>query len=258
MERGLAPTRERAQALILAGLVRVDGRGGDKAGTRIALEATIEVQGPACPYVSRGGLKLARALEAFAIVPAERVCLDVGASTGGFTDCLLQRGARRVYAIDVGYGQLDVRLRDDPRVISRERVNARHLSAEEVPEPVSLAVVDVSFISLSKVLPAIVARLESVADVVALVKPQFEAGPRDVGKGGVVRDAAVHRRVLLDAVAACRASGLSPRDVVASPVLGPAGNAEFLLWSRRDDGPVEEVDLASRIESAVIEAHSMR
>lgn len=242
----------------MAGLVRVDGRGGDKAGSRIPVEATVEVTGPACPYVSRGGLKLARALEAFGISPLDRVCLDVGASTGGFTDCLLQNGAPRVYAIDVGYGQLDARLREDPRVISRERVNARHLSADEVPEPVSMAVVDVSFISLSKVLPALVARLAPVADVVALVKPQFEAGPRDVGKGGVVRDAGVHRRVLEDAVAACRASGLSPRDVVPSPVLGPAGNVEFLLWCRRDERPGEEVDLAPRIESAVIEAHSMR
>lgn len=258
VERGLAPTRERAQALIMAGLVRVDGRSGDKAGSRIALEATIEVAGPACPYVSRGGLKMARALEAFAISPLDRVCLDVGASTGGFTDCLLQNGAQRVYAIDVGYGQLDARLRDDRRVISRERVNARHLSDGEVPEPVTMAVVDVSFISLSKVLPALVARLAPVADVVALVKPQFEAGPRDVGKGGVVRDAAVHRRVLDEAVTACRATGLSPRDVVASPVLGPAGNAEFLLWCRREESPGEEVDLTPRIESAVIEAHSMR
>lgn len=259
VERGLAPTRERAQALILAGRVRVDGRSGDKAGARVPVGSVIEVEGPACPYVSRGGLKLERALDVFGIAPEGCVCLDAGASTGGFTDCLLQRGARRVYAIDVGYGQLDARLRADARVVSSERVNARHLSRDQVPEPIDVAVADVSFISLSKIVPAITPLLTASAHLVALVKPQFEAGPRDVGKGGVVRDPAVHRRVLHEVAAACRNSGLAPQGVVPSPILGPAGNAEFLLWCR----PVgacagSAVDLDVCIESALLEASSMR
>ncbi|HEV2064438.1 MAG TPA: TlyA family RNA methyltransferase, partial [Thermoanaerobaculia bacterium] len=173
--RGLAPTREKAQAMILAGLVELDGRRAEKAGTGVALDAEVRVAGPEHPYVSRGGVKLAAGLDALGVDPAGLVCMDVGASTGGFTDCLLQRGAARVYAIDVGYGQLDARLRNDPRVVLREKVNARFLSAEHVPEPAGLAVLDLSFISVRLVLPAVLPLLAPGARVIVLVKPQFEA-----------------------------------------------------------------------------------
>ena len=231
MERGLAPTRERAQAVIMAGLVRVGGQAALKSGSRYPREASIEVLGRTCPYVSRGGLKLAHALEVFGLPLAGSVCVDVGASTGGFTDCMLQNGARRVYAIDVGYGQLDQRLRDDPRVVSRERVNARGLDAGHVPEMVDVASVDVSFISLTKVLPAVVARMKPHAHLVALVKPQFEAGRHEVGRNGVVRKPAVHARVLVDVMEQVRVQGLQVCGLAVSPLRGPAGNIEFLLWA---------------------------
>lgn len=258
VDRGLAPTREKAQAVIMAGLVRVDGRPASKPGTRYGPEAAIEVQGRSCPYVSRGGLKLARALERFRIDPTGWVCLDVGASTGGFTDCLLQNGARRVYAIDVGYGQLDASLRGDPRVVSHERVNARALGAEHVPEAVDFACVDVSFISLSKVLGPLVARLKPGGGVVALVKPQFEAGRRDVGRNGVVRDAAVHVRVLREAVGHAQVQGLRVRGLAESPIHGPAGNIEFLLVADlREDVPGWDEERAEREARRVVdEAHA--
>jgi 23S rRNA (cytidine1920-2'-O)/16S rRNA (cytidine1409-2'-O)-methyltransferase len=182
--RGLAPTREKAQAMILSGGVSVDGRRVDKAGQAVEETASVAVAGPPHPYVSRGGLKLAAALDAFRLDPTGLVCLDVGASTGGFTDCLLQRGAARVYAVDVGYGQLDSKLRGDPRVVLRERVNARFLSSEHVPEPVAIAVVDVSFISTRLVLPAVVPLVARGGAIVVLVKPQFEAGRAEVGREG--------------------------------------------------------------------------
>jgi len=227
VERGLAPSREKAQALVLAGAVTVDGRVAEKpaelieAGARLAVEA-------AGGFASRGGLKLDHGLERFGIPIDARVCLDVGASTGGFTDCLLKRGARRVYAVDVGYGQLDWGLRNDPRVVVLERTNVRHLA--ELPEPIDLAVVDVSFISLRLVLPPIGRLLRPRAPIVALVKPQFEAGRGDVGKRGVVRDPRVHRRVLFDLWRWCAEHGFDLRGLTASPLRGPAGNAEFLLW----------------------------
>jgi 23S rRNA (cytidine1920-2'-O)/16S rRNA (cytidine1409-2'-O)-methyltransferase len=230
--RGLAPTREKAQAMILAGLVSVGGRRADKAGTPVEEDAEVEVAGPAHPYVSRGGLKLAAALDAFGLDASGRVCLDVGASTGGFTDCLLQRGASRVYAVDVGHGQLDARLRADPRVVVRERVNARGLSRGDVPETVWLAAIDVSFISLRLVLPAVVPLVEDGGAVVALVKPQFEAGRAEVPRGGVVRDEAVRRRVVDEVAAAGRALGLSVAGSIPSPIRGAAGNEEFLLGFR--------------------------
>jgi 23S rRNA (cytidine1920-2'-O)/16S rRNA (cytidine1409-2'-O)-methyltransferase len=225
VERGLAPSRERAQALILEGVVRVGGEARSKAGEAVLLDAPIEVVGPALPFVSRGGLKLARALEAFAIDPSGRVCLDVGASTGGFTDCLLQAGASRVYAVDVGHGQLDWKLRQDPRVVVMEKTNIRLLA--ELPEAVRLATIDVSFISLTKVLDP-VTRL-GPPEIVALLKPQFEAGPKAAPKG-VVRDAAVHKRVIEAVLAHARELDWAPRGLTPSPILGPAGNREFLLW----------------------------
>ncbi|HTR01932.1 MAG TPA: TlyA family RNA methyltransferase [Thermoanaerobaculia bacterium] len=230
--RGLAPTREKAQALILAGRVAVDGRPATKAGAGVAGDAAIAVAGPPHPYVSRGGVKLAAALDHFAFDPSGRICLDVGASTGGFTDCLLQRGAARVYAVDVGYGQLDARLRADPRVVVREKVNARALSEAEVPEAVALAVVDVSFISLKLVLPAVVKRVERGGALVVLVKPQFEAGRGEVPRGGVVRSEATRRRVVEEVAQAGRELGLEVFGAIPSPIHGARGNAEFLLGFR--------------------------
>jgi 23S rRNA (cytidine1920-2'-O)/16S rRNA (cytidine1409-2'-O)-methyltransferase len=230
VDRGLVPSRERAKALILAGKVLVDGQVSTKAGTTIPDSAVIALKEADIPFVGRGGVKLAGALDAFQLDVSGLVFLDVGASTGGFTDCLLQRGAARVYAIDVGYGQLDWRLRNDPRVINLERINARHLDTLSLPEAADGAVIDVSFISLSRILPALRAHLQPGARVVALVKPQFEAGPKDVGKSGVVRDENIRRRVIADVQAAARALGFSIEGETPSPITGARGNREqFLL-----------------------------
>ncbi|HTO88236.1 MAG TPA: TlyA family RNA methyltransferase [Thermoanaerobaculia bacterium] len=232
LRRGLAPSREKAQAMILAGLVEVDGRRIEKAGTAVDEDADIRVAGPPHPYVSRGGVKLAAALDAFGIDPSGAVCLDVGSSTGGFTDCLLQRGAARVYAVDVGYGQIEAKLRSDPRVVLRERVNARYLTREHVPEPVAVAVMDLSFISARLVLPAVVPLLEPGARLVVLVKPQFEAGRGEVPRGGVVRSEETRRRAVEQVTRAAEALGLAPQGVVASPLKGASGNIEFLAGFR--------------------------
>jgi 23S rRNA (cytidine1920-2'-O)/16S rRNA (cytidine1409-2'-O)-methyltransferase len=232
-ERGLAPSRARAQALVLAGKVTVDGRPATKAGTPIAPDAVIEIAEPDHPYASRGALKLAAALDAFEIDPAGRDCLDVGASTGGFTDLLLERGARRVIALDVGRGQLDWRLRTDDRVVVMEGVNARHVGADDLPFQVAIATVDVSFISLRLVVPALVPHLAPGARLVCLVKPQFEAGRDAVGKGGIVRDEAVRRRVIDDTVAAIAGVGLELVGVVPSPIRGQKGNLEELAVFKR-------------------------
>jgi 23S rRNA (cytidine1920-2'-O)/16S rRNA (cytidine1409-2'-O)-methyltransferase len=235
VERGLAESRSRAQALLIGGKVRVgegDGARLDrKAGDLVAAETTVEVVAPE-PYVSRGGYKLAAGLDAFGIEPSGRICLDVGASTGGFTDVLLQRGASRVYALDVGRGQLAEALRRDPRVISMERVNARELHRDSLPDRISIATIDVSFISLRLVLGPVASTFEEQGgELVALVKPQFEAG-RGETKGGVVRDSAVHARVLREVAEAAAADGLEPLEAIASPILGPEGNREFLLRMR--------------------------
>ncbi len=232
VSRGLAPTREKAQAMILSGRVEVEGRRVEKAGTPIDSAAAVQVLGPPHPYVSRGGVKLAAALDAFDLSPEGLVCLDVGASTGGFTDCLLQRGARRVYAIDVGHGQFDASLRADPRVVLRERVNARNLSRVEVPEPVALAAMDLSFISVKLVLPSVAGLLAPAAAAVVLVKPQFEAGRREVPRGGVVRSAVTQRRVVSEIERFGADLGLSPLGVTPSPIRGARGNQEFLLAFR--------------------------
>lgn len=253
VERGLAESRARAQALLMAGRVRVgegDGARLDrKAGDLVDPGVAVAVAAP-LPYVSRGGEKLAGALDAFGVDPAGRVCLDVGASTGGFTDALLQRGAVRVHAIDVGRGQLADALRRDPRVVSRERTNARDLAPDLLGEPVSLAVVDVSFISLRLVLPALAGCLAPGGEVVALVKPQFEAG-RGRAPRGVVRDPAAHREVLAAALGDARAAGLVPLGLVVSPLLGPAGNREFFLHAVRDAGRAEPGGWAERIGELV-------
>ncbi len=253
VRRGVFPSRERAQAAIMAGEVLVDGLPAAKPGQRVRETARLEVR-PGQPYVSRGGIKLARALDAFGIDPRGLVCLDVGASTGGFTDCLLQRGARRVYAVDVGYGQLAWSLRRDPRVVVLERVNARYLSRREVPEPVALAAVDVSFISGLKVLPAVRELLMSGGQVVWLIKPQFEAGPEKVGKRGVVRDPAVHREVLARVLAGAEELGFSVRGLIPSPVRGEEGNIEFLAWLEKGGPPA--VDVKTLAARAVEAAHA--
>jgi len=229
LARGLAPSRAKAQALIRAGRVFVDGQLRDKPGVLVPEDAEIAVKRPP-RYVSRGGEKLEGALKAFGVDPTGKVCLDVGASTGGFTDCLLQHGAKRVHAVDVGRGQLHFRLRGDPRVVVHEGVNARYLYFEEIGEPVDLATVDVSFISLRLVLPPLKGIVRPEGDVIALVKPQFEAGRERVKKGGVVRDPEVHREVLRGIVAFVEGElSWSVAGAVRSPLRGPAGNVEFLL-----------------------------
>ena len=235
VERGLAASRERARALVLAGRVQVDGKPFTKAGTLVASDAGVALTEPDHPYVSRGGIKLAAALDAFGIDVGGRVALDIGASTGGFTDVLLQRGAARVVALDVGHGQLDWGLRNDPRVVVLERVNARTLVPEQLPPDArrfGIVTVDVSFISARHILPAVPPLLSPGADVVVLIKPQFEAGRGEVGKGGIVRDPGVHERVIGEVAAAADALGLRRAGLVASPIAGMEGNREFLLHLR--------------------------
>ena len=227
-QRQLAPSRAQAQALILAGKVAVDGRRVTQCGARVAAQAEVKLLAESSPYVSRGGEKLAAGLEAFNCRVRDAVALDVGASTGGFTDCLLQAGARRVYAVDVGYGQLHWRLRNDPRVVVRERTNARHLTAHDFPEPLSFLTVDASFISLRLLLPALVPLLAPQAEAILLVKPQFEVGKGEVGKGGVVRDSRQHLRVLQEVLASAQSCGLGLHAAIPSPLSGPKGNREFL------------------------------
>ena len=230
--RGLAPSRERAQALIMAGLVTVDGAPADKPGRAVGAEAAVAVVAKDHPWASRGGVKLAAALDAFAIDPAGKRCLDVGASTGGFTDVLLQRGAAQVTALDVGRGQLDWRLRQDPRVVVMDGVNARHLAPGDLEGRFDLVTIDVSFISLALVLPAVLPFVAATGDVVALVKPQFEVGKGKVGKGGVVRDPVAREEAIAAVIAAAGALRLACAGRLASPLPGPAGNVEELVRLR--------------------------
>jgi 23S rRNA (cytidine1920-2'-O)/16S rRNA (cytidine1409-2'-O)-methyltransferase len=231
VERGLAPSRERAQAMLLAGQVRVNGERMEKPGSRVATNARIELAGEGLRYSSRGGLKLEGALEDFGIAPQDKTCLDVGSSTGGFTDCLLQRGARRVYAIDVTVNQLDWKLQKDDRVVKVER-NARYLKAEDVGELVDLVTMDVSFISVTKVLPAIAPLAKAEGNFLILIKPQFELEKRQVGKGGIVRDAALQEKAVEHVIAAATALGLEIVGVRASRITGTEGNQEFFLHAR--------------------------
>jgi 23S rRNA (cytidine1920-2'-O)/16S rRNA (cytidine1409-2'-O)-methyltransferase len=233
VDHGLTNSRERARALILAGQVVVGEHAVDKAGTRVETDAIIRVKGDDLPYVSRGGLKLAHALDVFAVEAAGRTAIDVGASTGGFTDCLLQRGASRVYAVDVGYGQLAWKLREDPRVVCMERTNIRQLTPQILGASPDLAVIDASFISLDKVLPPTLALLSPQAEVVALIKPQFEVGKGQVGKGGVVRDPHQHAEVIARIREEAQALGCMVLGVTDSPLLGQKGNREFLIHLRK-------------------------
>jgi 23S rRNA (cytidine1920-2'-O)/16S rRNA (cytidine1409-2'-O)-methyltransferase len=232
VQRQLAGSRERARALIMAGRVLVDDQPVDKAGTQVDQEASIRLKGEDIPYVSRGGLKLARALEAFQVTAAGRTALDVGASTGGFTDCLLQGGARKVFAVDVGYGQLAWKLRDDQRVINLERTNIRHLTPDQLDEIPDLAVIDASFISLEKVLPSTTALIKPGSDIIALIKPQFEVGKGQVGKGGVVRDPDQHAQVIEKIKLVAAQAGCQVVQLCESPILGTKGNREFLIHLR--------------------------
>jgi 23S rRNA (cytidine1920-2'-O)/16S rRNA (cytidine1409-2'-O)-methyltransferase len=232
VEAGLAASRERARALILAGLVRVDGQVQSKAGHPVAPGARVELITPDHPYVGRGGVKLAHALDVFGIEIAGCTALDIGASTGGFTDVLLQRGATSVIALDVGHNQLDWRLRNDPRVLVREGVNARALSADQIPHQVNVVTIDVAFISLRYILPALPPHLVPAADIVALVKPQFEAGREEVGVGGLVTDPAVHDAVLARVTDAATSSGFERLAMTPSPITGATGNREFFLHLR--------------------------
>lgn len=235
VERGLADSREKAQAMILAGEVRVNGSRSDKAGMQVATDARIEVSGTSAKYASRGGLKLEGALEDFAIDVSGKTCLDIGASTGGFTDCLLSNGARCVYAVDVTTEQMVWRLQQDPRV-KQIKENARNLRPEQIPEPADLVTVDVSFISVAKVLPAVVAAAGTRAEYLILVKPQFELDRGDVGRGGIVRDAALHARAVDRVRTAAEAAGLRVEGVRPSRLTGAEGNQEFFLHARNRDG----------------------
>jgi 23S rRNA (cytidine1920-2'-O)/16S rRNA (cytidine1409-2'-O)-methyltransferase len=229
VERGLVAARPRARALIMAGCVRVDGAVVNKPGAAVAADAAVELLSADHPYVSRGGVKLAAALAAYGLEVGGWACLDVGASTGGFTDCLLQHGARRVYAVDVGYGQLAWRLRQDPRVVAIERANIRYLPRSALPEPVDLATIDASFISLKIVVPAVLKFLGAGGRVLALIKPQFEVGRGEVGKGGVVRDPRLHAEVTAALERHFETLGLRSSGIVPSPLPGPKGNAEFFI-----------------------------
>lgn len=247
-DQGHAESREKAKALIMAGSVFVNGEKQTKPGATVAADAVVEVRGAKLPYVSRGGLKLEKALNVFGVDPKDCVCVDCGASTGGFTDCLLQHGAKRVYAVDVGYGQLAWSLRSDARVTVMERTNARNLTPDMFPESMDMAVMDMSFISLRLVLPAVRSLLTENGQVICLVKPQFEAGRDKVGKKGVVRDPEVHREVLEDFVAAAGGLGFAVAGLDYSPVRGPEGNIEYLAWLKTagESASVDCADIVRR------------
>jgi 23S rRNA (cytidine1920-2'-O)/16S rRNA (cytidine1409-2'-O)-methyltransferase len=233
LERGLAPTREKAQALILAGQIHINGRRADKAGMPVPADARVELVGEPPRYVSRGGIKLEGALEDFSLDPSGKICLDIGSSTGGFTDCLLQHGAARVYAVDVGKGQLDWKLRQDARVVVREGINARHLKPEDIGEPVDWVTLDVAFISVAKILPAALACARPGATFLILVKPQFELSQKQVSKGGIVRDPALHREAVEKVSQAAVEVDLGEIQVRESRLPGAEGNREFFLCARR-------------------------
>lgn len=249
-ELGLAESREKAKATIMSGLVYVNGQKSDKPGTPVADDAEIEVRGAACPYVSRGGFKLAKALESFGIAPEGWVCIDCGASTGGFTDVLLKNGAAKVYAVDVGYGQLAWSLRTDGRVVVMERTNARNLTPDMFPERMDMAVMDLSFISIRLVLPAVRALVKDGGRCVCLIKPQFEAGKADVGKKGVVRDRAVHERVLREMTEFFPTAGWKLTGLDYSPIRGPEGNIEYLACLSAEEGPGIEPDIAAIVAAS--------
>lgn len=249
-ELGHTESRERAKTTIMSGLVFVNGRRVDKPGTSVDPESTIEVHGSALPFVSRGGYKLDKALKVFPIDPEGKICIDCGASTGGFTDVLLQHGARKVYAVDVGYGQLAWKLRNDERVVSMERTNLRYITSEQIPEELDIAVMDVSFISVRLVIPAVRQLLKPGADFVCLIKPQFEAGRDEIGKKGVVRDSRVHEAVVRGVLDFARSAGFSVMAVDFSPIKGPEGNIEYICHLKKGMFESPEIDVASVVAAS--------
>ena len=254
-DQGLSESRERAQAIIMSGVVYVNGQRADKPGAQVAPDAKIEVRGNTLPYVSRGGLKLEKALRDFGIDPNGWVCSDSGASTGGFTDCLLQKGAKKVFAIDVGYGQLAWSIRTDERVVCMERTNIRYVKPEDLGEPLDLSVVDVSFISLKLVLPVIKTLLKPTGQVLCLIKPQFEAGRDKVGKKGVVREAATHLEVVERVIGMAIENGFSVLGLEFSPVKGPEGNIEYLLHLKKLPEGTRKENTAADVKAVVAKAH---
>ena len=254
VERGLAGSRERAKRMIMAGEVLVDGQKVDKAGTTVKKEAEIRLLGSDIPYVSRGGLKLAKAMDVFGLTMTGKTAADIGASTGGFTDCMLQNGALRVYAIDVGYGQLAWKLRTDERVVNMERTNIRNVTLDMLEGPIDFASIDVAFISLTKVLPVAYELLKENGEIAALIKPQFEAGRENVGKKGVVRAPEVHREVINKVVSFSRELGFAIKGLTFSPVKGPEGNIEYLVWLAKSEAEEESVD-EQLIFATVQQAH---
>ena len=247
---GLTESRERAKTTVMSGLVFVDGKRIDKPGTQVSPDSKIEVKGSAIPYVSRGGLKLEKALKVFHIDPTGMHCIDCGASTGGFTDVLLKNGAEKVFAVDVGYGQLAWSLRQDERVVNMERTNIRHISPEQIPEALDLAVADLSFISLKLVLPAISSVLKDKAELVCLIKPQFEAGKDEVGKKGVVRDESVHLAVIESILDFMPTIGLTVLGLDYSPIKGPEGNIEYLCYMKKGGGEAPDINAAGIVEAS--------
>ena len=256
MERALAPSREKAKAYIMAGDVYVDGQKEDKAGTMFPETVKIEVRGNTLPYVSRGGLKLEKAMKNFDVTLKDKVCMDVGASTGGFTDCMLQSGAVKVYSIDVGYGQLDWKLRNDPRVVCMEKTNIRYVVPEDLEGPADFSSIDVSFISLTKVLLPVRNLLTEEGEIVCLIKPQFEAGREKVGKKGVVRDPAVHQEVIEKVRDYAMSISMEPCHLSFSPIKGPEGNIEYLLHLKKHPEGIQVSDsLQVSVEEVVSQAH---
>lgn len=249
-ERGLLDSRQKAQATIMSGIVFVNGQRVDKVGTAVSNDALIEIRGTTLPYVSRGGLKLEKAMQTFPLTLTGKICADIGASTGGFTDCMLQNGAKKVYAVDVGYGQLDWKLRNDVRVVCMERTNARYLTHEEIPEELDFASVDVSFISLKLIFPALYGLLREGGEIACLIKPQFEAGREKVGKKGVVRDPAVHLEVLEHFLIHAKENHFTVLGITYSPIRGPEGNIEYLGFLRKSEEPDAAVDLQAIVEAS--------
>ena len=249
-ERGLLDSRQKAQATIMSGIVFVNGQRVDKVGTAVSNDALIEIRGTTLPYVSRGGLKLEKAMQTFPLTLTGKICADIGASTGGFTDCMLQNGAKKVYAVDVGYGQLDWKLRNDARVVCMERTNARYLTHEEIPEELDFASVDVSFISLKLIFPALYGLLREGGEIACLIKPQFEAGREKVGKKGVVRDLAVHLEVLEHFLIHTKENHFTVLGITYSPIRGPEGNIEYLGFLRKSEEPDAAVDLQAIVEAS--------
>ena len=254
VEQGLADSREKAKAIIMSGIVYVDNNKEDKAGTTFDETAKIEVRGNTLKYVSRGGLKLEKAMDHFGVELAGKVCMDVGASTGGFTDCMLQNGAVKVYSVDVGHGQLAWKLRNDERVVCMEKTNIRYVTPEDIDDKIEFASIDVSFISLTKVLPAVKELLTDSGEIVCLIKPQFEAGREKVGKKGVVRDPTVHEEVIRTVTAFARELGFCPLALTYSPVKGPEGNIEYLIYLSRAEG--EDTVTEERLQQVVADAHA--